>query len=200
MIDLDRMSKKKPKKESKEKLPLDVTLNMLMKHRLYRKGEIYLFDISPSDITQNYTQKYLGQSGHSYVDACPEQKRFKKFKLKWLKLLTEFKGVKNIKGCIEFSKIGRLHLHINLTISKPLSLSSYLGYFVHVYGSKFQYKLDKVNDLPKRLLYLQKDEELFKEEFNESNLFEITKFGKHIEKSFNPETDFMYTKMLETAV
>jgi hypothetical protein len=137
-----------------------------------------LLDISPSDATQGYTQKYLGVKGLKYTDYADPQKRYKKFYKKWNSILCEFRGVKKIKYCIEFSKIGRLHIHANLLVEKPLALSSYMGYFAHIYGNKINYKLDTINDLEKRELYLLKDEELFKDEFDISNNYIIKTFGK----------------------
>lgn len=142
-------------------------------HSMWKKGQVLLFDINPSDNHQYWMHKVLHQNGRTLNEPCPVHKRILKFEKYWTHLLKDIKGISVFKINLEISHEGRIHLHTMLTLKEPFKFCSWFGSFKFQHQRKFMYKLDTVSDIKFRRKYMEKDTEQFLKELEYTNKLKL---------------------------
>lgn len=112
-------------------------------HRLYPRGSRLLCDISPCDEFQ-YWYKCFTHTRKSYVHSTFQDD---------IRIIEQY--CSDFEYCMETSKEGRIHYHMNMTVEQPAELVGYVGYMRRAYAS--QIKIDTIKDEELRKRYLKKD-------------------------------------------
>lgn len=121
----------------------DAHKKIINSHKLYESGSKILCDIAPDDKLQFWDKIYISPRVNASWQLFSEC-----FDL--MKPHTDLMEI-----CMEISKVGRLHYHINIIVKNGKDLASIIGFMMNRFQCKVE--IDTIADWDYRQAYVRKD-------------------------------------------